>query len=329
MIREWIKTGAAAVLSRCLAGGMRVPFIAGYHRVVEDFAASASASIPSSLISVRMLEKHLDSIGRRFHFVTLDELGARMESGDIRNQHLAAITFDDGYRDFYELAFPLLKRKGIPAAVFVVADLVGTTRIQTHDKLYALLARRGTGAFAATRRLIESLPEEGIQRAISKLEGESSISEATFRPFHALTWEMLERVHKAGITVGSHTRSHVLIPNESGERAAQELSGSRQQLESRLGGGITHFAYPSGWFDTASVTAVAKAGYRFAYTTCTHRDARNPLLTMPRAPLWENSCIDARGRFSESMMSCQIHRVFDVVSGCRQSHARNRGRNDG
>ena len=51
------------------------------------------------------------------------------------------MTFDDGYRDVYEQAFPVLRRKGIPAAVFVVTDLVGRPFWQVHDRLYHLVAK--------------------------------------------------------------------------------------------------------------------------------------------------------------------------------------------
>jgi len=43
-------------------------------------------------------------------------------------------------------------------------------------------------------------------------------------------------------------------------------------------------------------------------------------LTAPRVPLWENSCHDFLGLFSEPILNCQIHRAFDLVSGCRQRH---------
>ena len=111
----------------------------GYHRVVEDFASSAETSIPSMLVSRQMLERHLDWIGRRFRFVSLDELGARLDASDSRDDPIAAITFDDGYRDFYDHALPLLKQKGIPAAVFVVTDLVGTTARASPRQALSLL----------------------------------------------------------------------------------------------------------------------------------------------------------------------------------------------
>jgi peptidoglycan/xylan/chitin deacetylase (PgdA/CDA1 family) len=325
---------------------MLVPVVIGYHRVVEDFEASAATSIPSMLVSRRMLERHLDWLGRRFRFVSLDELGARLDGSDGSEDPVAAITFDDGYRDLYEQAFPLLQKKGIPAAVFVVTDLVSTTGVQAHDKLYLLLARRMAdrsltpgglagllrgieisvpgmdvkSPYQATRTLLEALTQESIRRVIAALESEVSISEETFKPFYSLTWEMLDRMQRAGVTIGSHTRTHIVMTNESGERVANEATGSREEIERRLGTGVRHFAYPSGMFDTAAVNAVANAGYRFGYTVCSHRDTGHPQLTVPRTFLWENSSLDFRGAFSGPILSCQIRRAFDVVSGCRQRH---------
>ena len=335
MIRSWIKTVAARVMSQTsldrligsLSGAKGVPLVICYHRVVEDFGSSARNSIPSMLVSWRTLEQHLDWIGRRFRFISLDELGARLEARDSREDPVAAITFDDGYQDFYYHALPVLQRKGVPSAVFVVTDLVGTRRVQVHDRLYFLLARRfrpnsGTPTpFQATRALLETLPLAEIERVIQSLESVAPMSEDIFRPFYSLTWEMLDEIHRAGVTIGSHTRTHVLMTNESSQRVAEEVTGSRKEIEGKLGADVKHFAYPGGVFNTAAVDAVSAGGYRFGYTTCAHRDARLPLLTVPRTPLWENSCRNSHGGFSGDILSCQIHHAFNLVSGCRQRHA--------
>jgi len=352
MIRNWVKTKVAGVLSHTgmdrlvgsLSGDRHVPVVIAYHRVVEDFAYSVETSIPSMLVSLRTLERHLDWIGRRFRFVSLDELGQWLASG-ASGEPIAAVTFDDGYADFYFHALPLLKRKGIPAAVFVVTDLLGTTRMQTHDKLYLLLMRKFglhlthkdvaallqrvglslsginvTTPFEATRLLLEGLPQAGIERVLGLLESDVELSEDGLQAFHSLTWDMLTAIRHAGFTVGSHTRTHVLMTNENDQTLMDEVAGSREVIEKRLGGPVQHFAYPGGLFNQASVNALAAAGYRNGYTTCRHRDARHPMLTVPRNVLWENSCQDSQGVFSPAMLSCQIHRVFDWTSGCRQRH---------
>src|SRR5688500_155126 len=146
--RGRLKRGAAAVISRIGSPNLRLrqrggyrPLVLGYHRVVEDFDAAAQGEMSSMLIGTAMFERHLDLIGRRFRFVGLDEVGESVRNGVLFDQPVAAVTFDDGYLDVYDNAVPILKRKGIPAAVFVVTDLVGRAAWQAHDKLYHLVEK--------------------------------------------------------------------------------------------------------------------------------------------------------------------------------------------
>ena len=148
MIRGFVKAAAAETLQRTgVAAWMgsrparaALPLVIGYHRVVDDFRVHARGYMPSMLISVATLEKQLDWIGRRYEFADPDDMDRWLGGVQPAGRPVAVITFDDGYRDVYEQAFPLLRRKGIPAVVFVVTDLVGETRLQIHDELYLLLA---------------------------------------------------------------------------------------------------------------------------------------------------------------------------------------------
>lgn len=146
--RGRIKQGAASVISRMASPELRLrqgrgyrPLILGYHRVVEDFDSVSMSDMPSMLVGVEMFERQLDVIGRRFRFVGLDEVGEAVRSGAPFEQPVAAVTFDDGYQDVADNALPVLKRKGIPAAMFVVTELVGRRAWQAHDKLYHLVEK--------------------------------------------------------------------------------------------------------------------------------------------------------------------------------------------
>jgi peptidoglycan/xylan/chitin deacetylase (PgdA/CDA1 family) len=132
-----------------------------------------------------------------------------------------------------------------------------------------------------------------------------------------MTWDMIGRMHRAGVTIGSHTVSHTLLPTEAIETVNSELAGSRQTLERHLGARVKHFAYPDGRFNPAVVEAVNAAGYRFAYGSCNSRDVRFPLLTIPRKVLWERSCLNALDRFSPAVMSW----VIDRPLRCEHEHA--------
>lgn len=331
------QTGADRSLGQ-LSGVAQAPLVLGYHRVLPDGPVPRDGGVPNMGVSVSTLERQLEFVGRRFRFVGLDELGAALEQG--AGSGLAAVTFDDGYADFYETAFPLLQRKGIPAAVFVVTGPLGAAGGFLHDRLYAalgqalgqrspgglkaLLAEQGVVVaalprrpFDATRALLRSLDHAALGAVCVALEREFGAASPLPR---SLSWGQVVRMSQAGLTVASHTQTHALLTRESEERVRAETAGSRAELEQRLGLRVTHFAYPDGSFDAAAVRAVAAAGYRFAYTGCRHRDPGHPLLTLPRRVLWEGSTLGALGRFSAHVLSGQVNGVFDRAQKCTEDH---------
>jgi peptidoglycan/xylan/chitin deacetylase (PgdA/CDA1 family) len=353
--RWHVKAALASTISRvqdygfaaALGRGRHRPLVLGYHRVVDDFAGVASTEMASMLTSAAMFERHLDCIGRHFRFVTLDDIGAHILSGEPFDQPVATITFDDGYYDNFEHAFPILKRKGIPAAVFVVTDLIGRPFWQVHDKLYHLIAK----AFAAwddprrelsglmrvlglptapiTREstrtpmmtvsaLLPGLPMTSVRRLMNGLE--ASVGNGFYNIPRTLDWAELETMRRGGFTIGSHTRTHVSLPAESADVVADELRGSRQALEARLGEPVKHFAYPGGQFNPAVVDAVARAGYQFAYTACQHGDAQHKALTIERLLLWEGSSVDGDGEFSPAILHCQAQDLWPPARRCDRIH---------
>jgi peptidoglycan/xylan/chitin deacetylase (PgdA/CDA1 family) len=105
-----------------------------------------------------MLERHIDWLAKRYTILA-DEIGS------ISNRHAnsptpAAITFDDGYSDVYYNAVPLLLRKGVPAGVFAVTDLINTAWPQLFDRLYLSLSDlqlRGASVMRTVNRVSRSM----------------------------------------------------------------------------------------------------------------------------------------------------------------------------
>lgn len=367
--RRMVKTGLAAGahwsrLDRLVAaqrGLDRAPLVLGYHRVVEDFEHAARHTIPSLLVSTKTLERHLDWIGRRYRFVSLDELaGMRSETGRVGGagpdgRPVAVVTFDDGYRDVYENALPLLERKGIPFAVYVVTDLIGTDRLYLHDELYLLLraalsldpaARRecweaiaggiaegpevaaalldrveaSRDPYRATRLMLHGLGAEGLRSAIVLLRSRVTLDEERRRDLLSMDWTMLREMTRRGATVGSHTRSHVLLASAPKAVVQDELVGSRRALERHLGVPVSHLAYPDGSFNAATVRAAAAAGYGTAMTTRRPGSKDFPALAIPRRLLWEHACLNGFGRFSPAILSCQVNGVFDARERWSREH---------
>lgn len=340
----------ALPISASVKAGTSMPLVIGYHRVVDDMAAAARTDMPTLLTSRPMFERHVDWIGRHFQFVSLDDIGDRIQRGEPFDRPVAAVTFDDGYSDVYEQAVPVLKRKGIPATMFVVSDLVGRSGWQIHDRLYHLLDKaygswkdpwiglirvcaaadvRATdipGMRAASRNpysavttILPELSQGDADRLMAVLDAQ--VGNGTASVPRTCTWEMLADMQRDGFTIGSHTKTHVWLAQETDERGFDEVSGSKHEIERRLGAPVRHFAYPGGQFTPQVVELVARAGYEFAYTACDHQDAAHPELTIQRLLLWEGSSIGADGRFSSAILDCQTHRLWPPARRCERVHA--------
>jgi peptidoglycan/xylan/chitin deacetylase (PgdA/CDA1 family) len=296
-----------------------------------------------------MFERHIDWIGRSFRFVTLDEIGEHLLTGAPFVEPVAAVTFDDGYCDVYEHALPVLRRKGIPAAMFVVTNLVGHPLWQIHDKLYHLVDKAFaawddprkrlfdllsglhispacvlrnrtsvTNSMSTTATLLPALSQADVAKVMQSLE--TLVGNGATDIPQGLTWPMIHDMRRSGFTIGSHTRTHASLPMESADVVWEELDGSKRALEEQLGERVDHFAYPGGHFTPAVVEALSRSGYRFAYTACPHREPKHPLLTIERLLLWEGSSIDADGRFSSAVLNCQVHDLWPPARRCERLH---------
>lgn len=190
-----------------------------YHSVHPD-------GPPYISVTPEAFEEHLWTL-RRLGFRTgvrddLARLGSETSAG-----RLAFLTFDDGYRDNHELAFPLLREQGMSAMFFVLPGQVGRAELDWPE----------------AREYAVDHP-------------------AVMRP---MTWPMLEELVEAGHAVGSHTHRHQHLRELGDEELAEQLLDSRRALIDRLGG-CDLFAYPYGEWDLRVALAAAAAGYRYAFT---------------------------------------------------------------
>ncbi|HYA88744.1 MAG TPA: polysaccharide deacetylase family protein [Nitrospirota bacterium] len=87
--------------------------------------------IPNLYVTPRMFRFQMWYLKKAgFKVLSLSDMLASVGAGNVSG-NLAAITFDDGYRDFYKNAYPILTRCGYPSTIYVVSDLVG--KINTWD----------------------------------------------------------------------------------------------------------------------------------------------------------------------------------------------------
>lgn len=102
-----------------------------YHRV-GSFTARGDLNIVSQKSfahQMKFLHKH------GYHVISLDDLVEGINKGFSFNRKTVVITFDDGYEDNYDQAFPILRRYDIPATIFLVSDWVGSPDFMTWEQL--------------------------------------------------------------------------------------------------------------------------------------------------------------------------------------------------
>lgn len=334
IIKRSIKSAASIAKARvgfpALAPGS-VNIIA-YHRVVADIAKAERESIYGLVVSADTFRLHCKMLRKAFDVVSL-ETAMYFLSGERKvRRPLAAITFDDGYLDFYEEAFPILNDLGLPATVFLPTECVGLEQPLAHDRIFWLLeqarlksasiesaliragfAKKTARDFAALRdrlKLTEAmvyLPNDLRERVIVELENEIGDFAEYPREYRLLNWEMAREMARKGINFGAHTANHVVLPLEDESAAKAEITDSKKELERQLNKKAVSFAYPNGEYNAKIRRLIAEAGYKIAVTT--EKRVNRPgadLLALGRISLCEESTRGIKGVYSPGVANFRL-----------------------
>jgi len=304
--KRWKETVAA--LSRSLRFpsvflGLRHPFCGSmqtvmlvYHRVVPQQTLNEVCSLPQIVTPLDHFEAQLDYLADQYHILSMSEFEKARQERRALPLKTAVITFDDGWEDNYTHAFPALKRRGIPAAIFLSTAYIETGRFFWQEYMVYLIQvwrqRLQSGEITVTETqqlppmlktaLLSSHGEREVLRLIESLKGEDDNVRAPLLgvlseklqsppyPIHTngfLNWNQVRIMHAAGIEFGSHAQTHRLMPSLSRDELVREVRESKKQIEAMLGGPVTTFAYPNGNYNTAVMAELKAAGYQLAATT--------------------------------------------------------------
>jgi peptidoglycan/xylan/chitin deacetylase (PgdA/CDA1 family) len=242
--------------------------------------------------SAAAFNEQLAYLKAHYQVVPLSRIVERLYVNGSLPPGMAAITIDDGYSDSYEIAYPLLKRYGVPATIFLVTDFVERYVWMWTDKVRYITAQACAQKFniaidgdqlrfelddhnsrvaaseritAALKRLSEEMKEETIKELASLLD--VIIPATPPDDFSAVSWEEVHEMARNGIEFGSHTLTHPILTNVGDERLRQELTESRTHIEAVLRRRVDQFCYPNGDYNERVAREVAEAGYNSAVTT--------------------------------------------------------------
>lgn len=228
-------------------------------------------------------ERFVGELADRFRPIGVDRLVAALDGRAELPNRSVLVTFDDAYRDFRDVAWPVLRSHGVPVVLFVPTAYPGDpTRRFWWDELYGAFA--GTdpldwqavgvdapspaAAFRSIRDSIKSAPHDAamatVRQMVSDLGGEPPRDEG-----RVLGWDELRTLADEGVTLAPHSRTHPMLDRLPPDDLDGEIRGSLDDLREHLGSDLVApvFAYPSGGHDPTVRAAVRRAGFDAAFTT--------------------------------------------------------------
>jgi peptidoglycan/xylan/chitin deacetylase (PgdA/CDA1 family) len=283
---------------------------------------------PGMYVRGQSFEAHIAYLRKRFNIISLDELLDLWRTNRLKSQQsYCVITFDDGWRDNYQFAFPVLMKYRIPATIFLATDFIGTARWFWPDQLMFLLEKgRQHTTGSADRKAFSTVLAEMIGVTLSAVDGifrrvESGdpidpdaiiefckrvemdkiqqIIDRLSRALHVdlptqrvlLNWDEVREMAGKGVTFGSHSGSHRIMTQISLSEVKMELIDSRNTMLRQGIKPVPVFCYPNGSFDRDIQELVRGNGY-LAAVGCevgVERDSPSDLFALKRISLHEDS----------------------------------------
>jgi peptidoglycan/xylan/chitin deacetylase (PgdA/CDA1 family) len=283
-------SGALNLLRRSRGNGHEpqvCPFVVLlYHRVNFDNDPFSPA------VPVKVFDAQMRYLAKNFRVRPLMEILGRIKNGSGVEPWTIAITFDDGYRDNYLCAHPILQKYQLPATLFVATGFVETNLLMWNDQLAWALKNTGLKKVVCrvgSRDMTLSLETEGhklqsLTLLLEELKTHSENDKNVFleniiyqlgnkkqQPLHLmLDWRELHTMAAQGWDIGSHTVNHLILTKVADSRAAEELRVSKEVIERKLQRAVALCAYPNGKksdFDSKIKVVAENCGYQGAVTT--------------------------------------------------------------
>lgn len=263
--------------------------ILNYHRIGDATRSLLDRNLWSA--SVEDFDYQVAMAARNFDVIGLDQVEQALR--DPRGRFVM-FTFDDGYRDNYDLAFPILKRHGVPCTFFLTTGFLDSPRVPWWDEIAWMVRSSPLPGLDVNRWTSTPVPfedphrETAIRRLLNVYKGLPGESTDDYMEFLAtalqsghcpellaqdlwMTWDMIREMRRAGMTFGGHTVNHPILANQSAEQQDWEISECRNRLVAELNEPVHAFSYPVGGlssFNAFTRASLAQHGFRLGFTYC-------------------------------------------------------------
>jgi peptidoglycan/xylan/chitin deacetylase (PgdA/CDA1 family) len=311
-----------------------------YHQIIDTNYNKVDSIQPGMVTAKNTFDKQMKFLKKHYKVISLDALVDGIKNKIYFHPRSVVITFDDGWKDNYFLAFPVLKRYGLPATIFLSTDYINTSKVLWFWKVNLTL-RRGLLTSENVRAILDSLKEINPQKkkiildsfaSTDKFIGNLKKTEPEFQEKITdlmiktskidpeeidgrkwiLDWTKIKEMSENQISFGSHARSHRILTFLNSTEIREEVVESKKVIEEKVKKPVSSFAYPNGDYAIPIKDAVKEAGYQCACTT--DRPGNQPeeidLFALRRIGIHEGACLGITKKFSKAIFACQIAGLF-------------------
>ncbi len=283
-----------ARLARSQANGHGVVLTFHGLRDVEQPADNLDESLHLNSAVFDRIGEHL---ARHYQVMRLSEMVRMIREGEKLPDRAVSLTFDDGYASNYHLGFPVLKKYGLPATIFLTTGFIdGTESLWFQEMDLAVQAKGEPENLEAILANLKVLSDPAMRQAVTAYCAEVQMPEKRPDVMLPMTWDMAREMQTSGLVdLGGHTHSHPILSRCSAEQQRREIFHCAERLREELGPAQRCFAFTNGGlsdFNQESCALLAEAGFGAAFTMMSGR-VRPGLdcLALPRygspETLWE------------------------------------------
>ena len=305
ILRNFIAAGtfATGLLKWAELQNRQTLTILSYHRVLP-LKLKNNYYNPDLVVTPESFKLQCQFLKTYFNVLPLTEAISELNSTNTKRP-LAAITFDDGYKDNFRYAAPILNQHRLSAAFFVIAGLIGKNTIPWYDRLEYSSNGDARKAVAQAKNLTPEQRKIMIDQIEMKFGTSCDL---------IMDWSELNTLSKQGHEIGSHSATHEILTQIDDKNLEMEISGSKNILENGLNRQVRSFCYPNGDLDDRVVHAVACAGYECAVsiTSGINKKWQNPY-RFKRRFIHENRLMSPAGISSSLLLRLELSGLADRI----------------
>ncbi len=239
------------------------PKILMYHRFSEN--------PQPGFVHREAFEKQIEYLKNNFNLVTLDDLVKNYQQQGFFSKNTIVITIDDGYNDFYEIAFPVLKKYNVPATFFVTTRFVDGDFWLWPDCVRYILEHSNEIDLSRISSDLEYTSKQMTDRdrqtvwgmiitfLLSIAEDEKNhwlvrfaelqnvkIPNEPIEEYRAVSWSQVNELDANNIEIGAHTQTHPSLGRLKENQLSVEILGAVEIIQNQIGHSPRSFCFPNG-----------------------------------------------------------------------------------